>query len=144
MNSNSEMLNYIHQNAQMGQDTIDQILGIVEDERFKCMLDGQYKEYKDIFNEAEEILNKSGKESKEVNKLQQIEAYMMIKLNTLTNKSPDHISEMLMRGSVMGIAEITRRLKKYKNDVREDVYALGEKLLRTEERNLQECKSFIG
>ena len=60
------------------------------------------------------------------------------------NKTPGHISEMLMQGSVMGVSQITKKLDEYKGFVDKDVYSLGEKLLKVEDRNLAECRKFLG
>jgi len=48
MNGNMELLNYIYQNAQMGTSTIEQLLGIAQDEAFRRQLQSQYGEYKAI------------------------------------------------------------------------------------------------
>lgn len=144
MDANNEMLNYIHQNAEMGQNTITKLIDIVEDGEFKSALQSQFNEYKQIFDETEKIVNKYGKTTKDINTLQKMEAYMMISMKTMNDKSPDHISEMLMQGSIMGIIQIIRRLKKYKNEVDSDVYNLGEKLLKTEQNNIEQLKKFIG
>lgn len=144
MNANVEMLNYIHQNAEMGQDSINRLLEIVQDGEFKEMLKSQFDEYKVMFEDSEKMINRFHKDAKGINTLQKIETYLMINMKTMNDKSPDHIAEMLMQGSVMGVVQIIRRLKKYKNEVEKDVYQLGEKLLETEERNIDQCKKFLG
>lgn len=145
MNENQEMLNYIHQNAEMGQDSINKLLEIVdEDSEFKQLLQSQFNEYKIIFDESEKLLNDMNKDAKGINKLQKMETYMMINMKTMRDKSPDHISEMLMQGSTMGIVQIIRRIKKYDGIVDRQIINLGKKLLETEQRNLDECKKFLG
>lgn len=57
MNANVEMLNYIYQNAQMGQETLNHIIEIANDEHFIKMLNEQLDEYKKIFDVAEEKIN---------------------------------------------------------------------------------------
>ena len=37
MNANSEMLNFIYQNSQMGVRTIEQLMDIAEDDEFKSI-----------------------------------------------------------------------------------------------------------
>lgn len=60
MNGNSELLNFVFQNSQMGVDTIQQLLGIVEDENFKKHLESQFDEYKQIHLAAQKALNENG------------------------------------------------------------------------------------
>lgn len=142
MNSDVEILNYIHQNSQMGQDTLKQIINIVDDKNFKSMLQEQFQEYKKIFDISVQKLNSLDKDSKGINPLEKISSYIMINLKTLTNKTPSHISEMLIQGSTMGIIDITKKLKEYK-DADKDILNLGEKLLKTEQQNLEEAKKFL-
>lgn len=92
MNGNIELLNYIHQNSEMGQNTLTQLIGIVEDNSFKEVLQSQFNEYKKIFDLSEEKIKEQNKEAKEINTFSKISTYMMINLKTLTNKSPSHIS----------------------------------------------------
>lgn len=144
MNANVEFLNYIHQNAEMGQDSINKLLEILKDSDFKNLLNSQFNEYKEIFDESEKILNEIDKEAKGVNKRQKRETELMISMKTLTNKSADHIAEMLMKGSLMGVIQSIRRLKQYTGQVNPEITMLAQRLLNTEERNLDECKKFLG
>lgn len=145
MNANIEMLNYIYKNAQMGQSSINHLLDIVKDNsKFKNLLDNQYAEYKTIYDTAEKSLNKLGYEAKSSNTFKKFEIYMMIDIKTLKNKTPDHVAEMLIQGSTMGIIQITRRLKEYEDKVDKSVKKLAEKLLSIEQHNVEECRKFLG
>jgi len=53
MDGNVELLNYIHQNSEMGQDTIEQLVGIAKDEEYRNMLQSQLEEYKMIYDITE-------------------------------------------------------------------------------------------
>lgn len=143
MNTNIEMLNYIYQNAQMGQDTITQLIKITEENNdFKELLEKQKNEYKDIFDQCDKCINKMNSEPKGIGKMAEFSTYFMINIKTITDKSPSHISEMLMQGSVMGIIEIRKNLKKYQ-EADQSILDLGKRLLKIEEHNLDECKKFL-
>lgn len=144
MNANAELLNYIHQNAQMGQNSIEKILEIMDrDDEFKEHLENQFKEYKEIFDQADKMLNDLGEDSKDINKMQKKQAEIMIEMKTMKGRSADHITEMLMKGNLMGIIQLIRRMKEYKGKVDDEVYALADKLIKTEEINLQEGRKFL-
>jgi len=64
MDGNVELLNYIHQNSEMGKDTINQLLGISRDEEYKKMLLSQLDEYKMIYDRTDEKLKELNKEAK--------------------------------------------------------------------------------
>jgi len=54
MNGNVELLNYIHQNSEMGTNTIEQLVDISKDEEYKKMLQSQFEEYKMIYDTTDE------------------------------------------------------------------------------------------
>lgn len=114
MNKNVELLNYIYQNSQMGLDTISHLLNITDDIEYKNILKSQYKEYDEIFRETKDKLTHYDKEGKDINFYQKASADVMINLKTLTDKSPSHISEMMIQGSTMGVSDSIKKLKEYR------------------------------
>ncbi len=143
MNGNAELLNFVYQNSQMGVDTIRQLIGIVEDEEFKKHLELQQKEYEAIHSEAGKMLNSSGYDEKGIGAFEKLRTYLMINMQTLTDKSSSHIAEMLMVGSNMGIINAIKNIKKY-DDAEQDIKSLMERLLKFEENNVQRLKDFLG
>ena len=142
MDANAELLNYIRQNAQMGQNTIHQLMDISQDGGFQTLLASQFEEYKKMFNTVEKRLKTMGMEVKDVSTFNKISAYLMINMETLMDKTPSHIAEMLIQGSTMGVIQITRKLKEYKNADEEILY-MGEHLLKLEQQNIEECKRYL-
>jgi len=142
MNGNAELLNFVYQNSQMGVETIKQLIGIVEDDNFKKHLESQFNEYKEIHTAAKKALNENGYDEKGISALDKIKTYLMINIQTLADKSPSHIAEMLIIGSNMGIINAIKNLKKYKN-AEPDIINLMERLLKFEENNVQQLKEFL-
>lgn len=142
MNGNAELLNFIYQNSLMGVDTIEQLIGIVKDENFKKHLESQFKEYKEIHSAAQKALNDNGYDEKGIGALDKIKTYIMINLQTLTDKTPSHISEMLIIGSNMGVINAVKNLKKYQY-AESGIVNLMERLLKFEENNIQQLKEFL-
>ena len=60
MDKNTELLNYIYQNSEMGVDTIKQLIGIVEDNDFNKHLHAQLKEYENINKTAFQKIKEQG------------------------------------------------------------------------------------
>lgn len=142
MNGNAELLNYIYQNSQMGTDTIKQLLNIVEDADFKNQLQSQYNEYKDIHETAKNLLNKNGYDEKGISAFEKIKTYLMINIQTLTDRSVSHIAEMMIIGSNMGIIDAIKNIKKYK-DAEPEILSLMKKLNEFEEINVSMLKKFL-
>ena len=143
MNGNVELLNYVYQNSQMGPDTINQLLDIVEDAEFKNQLQSQYNEYEGIHEEAKNLLNKNGYDEKSLNAFEKIRTSLMINMQTLTDKSSSHIAEMLIIGSNMGVTDAIKNIKKYKKNTNPDIINLMEKLKTFEEENIASLKEFL-
>ncbi|WP_054029141.1 hypothetical protein [Bacillus sp. FJAT-28004] len=142
MSGNAELLNFIYQNSQMGVDTIHQLIGIVEDENFKNHLQSQLNEYQEINTVAKSLLNKNGYDEKGISTFDKFKTYLMINMQTLTNKSSSHISEMLIIGSNMGVIDAVKNIKRYQQ-AEHEIVGLMEKLLRFEENNIQQLKNFL-
>ncbi|WP_315114125.1 hypothetical protein [Clostridium intestinale] len=142
MDGNIELLNYIYQNSEMGKDTLTQLIKMTTDENFKNNLQSQLNEYNSIFNEADEKLKSNNKESKSIGTLTKVSTYISINFNTLINKTPSHMAEMLIQGSTMGIIDITKKIKEYKSQD-QAILGLANKLLQFEQKNIDELKKFL-
>jgi len=142
MNQNTEFLNYIYQNSKMGVETIKQIIEIISHDEFSKHLQAQLSKYQSIYEEAKRKLNESGHQEKDISTMQKISAYMSISMKTLTDKTPSHISEMLIQGSTMGIIDATKNIEKYP-DADKDITELANRLLKIEESNVEQLKKFL-
>lgn len=143
MNGNAEMLNYIYQNSQMGVETIKQLLGLVENEKFSKCLELQLSEYKEINMKAKKMLNENGYDEKGISEMEKITTYFMINMKTLMDKSAAHIADMMIKGSNMGIVEATKQIHQYENDAEKSILSLMKKLLKTEENNTEQLKEYL-
>lgn len=142
MNGNVELLNFIYQNSQMGVDTIKQLLDIAQDADFKKQLESQFNEYKVIHETAKTLLNQNGYDEKGISAFEKMRTYLMINMQTITDKTPSHIAEMLIIGSNMGVIDALKNIKKYQV-VEPSLVELMDKLLKFEENNIQELKKFL-
>lgn len=142
MTGDVELLNYIYQNAEMGQDTINQLIKITDDQTFRNNLESQFNEYRNIFNLADAKLKEVNKESKGIGTLTKVTTYISLNINTLINKTPSHISEMLIRGSTMGIIDITKKMKEYKESEK-SILDIADRLLKFEQQSINDLKAFL-
>ena len=142
MNGDVELLNYIYQNSQMGTVTIKQLLDIVKDTGFERQLQSQYDEYKKINDSAKKLLNENGHDEKGINAFEKMRTYLMINMQTLSDKSTSHIAEMMIIGSNMGVIDSIKNTRKYKN-ANPGILSLMEELQATEENNIVSLKAFL-
>ena len=143
MSAAAEMLNFIYQNSQMGVETLNQLIPMIDNEAFKKRIEAQLKEYEQIHEEAKKLLNRHGYDEKGIGALEKIMAYLMIDMKTLMDKSSSHIAEMLIQGSNMGIIDAVKRINQYEKEAEKEVTALMKRLLKFEENNVERLKEAL-
>ena len=143
MSADAEMLNFIYQNSQMGVETLNQLIPMIDNEAFKKRIEAQLKEYEQIHEEAKKLLNRHGYDEKGIGALENIMAYLMIDMKTLMDKSSSHIAEMLIQGSNMGIIDAVKRINQYEKEAEKEVTALMKRLLKFEENNVERLKEAL-
>lgn len=142
MTGNAELLNFIYQNSQMGVDTINQLLDIVEDKNFKEYLKNQLIGYRDFHKKSKDMLNENGFDEKGIGTFDKLKAYMMINMKTLSDKSSSHVAEMMIIGSNMGIIDSIKKQRRYKN-AEKNILKLMLDLQIFEENNAEKLKTFL-
>lgn len=143
MNANAELLNFIYQNSQMGVDSLNQILSIIESSDFKNHLIHEQAEYKEIHEKAKQMLNQNGYDEKGISTLNKITSYLMINIKTMSDHSPSHIAEMLIQGSNMGMIDATKQINQYEETAEMDIISLMKRLMKFEEKNIEQLKTFL-
>ena len=142
MNDNARLLNFVYQNAQMGVDSIRQLMGIVENKELKEHLKTQFQGYEEFQNTARQMLEENGFDEKEISAFSKISTYLMINMQLLTDKSATHIAEMMIQGSNMGVIDAIKNLNECE-DAELDIRNLMEKLQKFEEHNIEKLKEFL-
>lgn len=143
MSADAELLNFIYQNSQMGVDTLNQLIPMLDNEGFKKQLDAQLREYTQIHEEAKELLNAHGYDEKGIGAMEKIMTYLMIDIKTLMDKSSSHIAEMLIQGSNMGIIDAIKKINRYEEETSKEIVSLMKRLLKFEENNVERLKKAL-
>lgn len=142
MNGNAELLNFIYQNSQMGVESLEKLISISEDSKFNKCLESQLNEYKLINNKAMKKLNENGYDEKGIGTFTKIQSYIMINLQTMMDKTPSHLAEMLIIGSNMGVIDAIKNIRKY-SGAESSILNLMEDLKKFEENNIEVLKAFL-
>jgi hypothetical protein len=142
MDANMELLDSIYQNSEMGILATRELLEASKDSRFRDHLSTQLEEYRAINDEARQLIDEKGARTKELNPIAQATSRFTINAKTLMDSSTSHMAEMMMQGSTMGIVDATKNLRRYSH-AEKPIRSLAEKLLRTEESNVEHIKEFL-
>lgn len=137
-----DLLSHVYQTAEMGRDGIATVLKRTEDPALVKALNRQASEYRNIQNSAEQMLRDRGVQPDGVGVLAKRSAEMMGTMKTMMDHSPSKIAEMMIQGSTMGVTKSLRTIRDCK--VKDGgVKDLADKLLKTEQANIEEMKGFL-
>ena len=102
----------------------------------------QLKEYDGIETEAHNIASQRGWELKELDSAVRMMSNMMCRMKLTGADATSKISEMMIQGNTMGMTKSLKHLHDY-HGKDERVRDLANKLLKTEEANIQQMKKFL-
>lgn len=139
---NVKALNDGYKNAHIAMQSLADILPAVEDKHFKEHLLLEYRAYESIIAEFEDYMLKNNLNPKDINVLKKMMLWTSIKMKTFMDNSKNQIAEMMIKGTVMGVNELTAMLNEQKN-LDEGVKTLLQKLLSLEEKYQEELKKFL-
>ena len=130
-----ELLQYVHETAEMGILGLQDIVGQVQTAKLKKSLQGQIAEYQTIASEAATA-------PKDPSLMARLSSEVMSTMQTLADSSDSKIAEMTIKGNNMGITKGLKHLHDYEGNDRQ-VRSLAEKLLSTEQANVEQMKPFL-
>ena len=142
MSGNTELLNFVYQNSQMGIETLSQLIELSDDEEFKECMEKQLEKYREFNKEASRLLEERGHNEKSIGMFDRLKTYLMINLQTMNDKSASHMAQMLIEGSSMGVTNALQDLRKYE-DADTEILRLMRKLYKFEEKNVETYKAFL-
>ena len=136
-----ELLQYIYKTADMGCQGIDTVEGRAED-RLREELLRERQEYENIRDEADGHIRRKGDTPSGAGTVARLSAEWMSRGQLAMDGSRGKIAEMMIQGTTVGIVKTIRRLNSYEG---QDTAArrLGERLLDTQERNVERMKAYL-
>ena len=143
MTDEKELLAAITESADMGCDSLRQVLEKTENDMLKHALQTQLTEYEKQLDVARKLLQSYGEDEKKASPVAKINSRITVDLKTLLAENPtSKIAEMVMQGSTMGVTKVTKALHAYGGD-NAQVRTLAERMVKTEEANIEEMKKFL-
>jgi len=136
-----ELLQYIYKTADMGCEGIDAVEKHAE-ERMLRELKREREEYQHIRAEADTLIRRHGDEPGGNSMMAKLSTEMMSATQMAMDDSRSKIAEMMIQGTTMGIVKTIRHLKDFR-DGEGDARKLGERLLKTQENNVEKMKEYL-
>lgn len=142
-NQNLNILDEINKGATMGMDAISFVSDKVSDSKFKGVLDTEYNKYKKISQRVNDLYaNYSDKEPHETNTMNKMMTWYGIQMKTMADDSNSKLSELLMKGTNMGIIE-GRRLMNQNTDIAPDVKNILNDFVVMQEDSVETLKKYL-
>lgn len=139
---NKKAVTDVYKNAHIALQSISNVLPAVEDEELKKELKEEYEGYEKIIGEISTFMVENGLEPKDVNPVKKAFMWSSIKMKTLIDNSKTQIAEMMIKGTVMGITELTA-MKNEAENMEDGVLKFIEELLNAEEKYEENLKKFL-
>lgn len=143
MNEEIEFLDYIYQNAKMGQESVARLLKTrnKQDEIEEVMKE-LYQDYKKISNSAKGMIERRKKKVKEIGVMSKIGTFVSIKKNLLNDDSPQEIAKMMIETSKTGVEDILKHREDYKIKSK-NVENLADRFLAIENNNIEKLQQYV-
>lgn len=138
----TELLLDVYQNSEIARELIGRMIKRCEaDEMRKCLAD-QFAEYHSICEDAKAGLYERGMLPRTIGKGRRRVMFSSLNLNLRVDKTPSHMCEMLMQGSLLGMIDISKALRV---NEKADEYSkqLAEKLIETESNNIHRMREYL-
>ncbi len=136
------VLNSVYRNAKTGSQSIADLLPKASDSAFASDLETQKKEYDSIGGEAAARIVSLGGQPESVSEMQKLGMKMGVTMNTMMNDETEHLAELMIKGSNMGIIQMTKVVNGHSNASPETL-GLAQKLITCEHDNIQRLKTYL-
>mgnify|MGYP007066999096 CR=1 FL=1 len=141
-NDNLNMLEAVVQNTEMGKNTLEQIVPMTDDARFKAELLRQQNIYRQLNQEAHTAIAACGGTAQGQSAMAKFNTKMGVAMKTITDKSTRNLAEMLSEGSSQGVMDCVKSQKDYP-DAAPGSKQLMQKLQDFEEDNRIKLEQFL-
>jgi hypothetical protein len=141
--SNTELLDELYNTSKMGLEAVDTLLPKVQDDAMRRQILSQRKDYEKTAVKASDMLQNADNQPQAVKKpMQKAMLWGSIQLNTAADTSTEHLAEMMVQGTVMGMVSIQKRLNELpQSDA--GSRALAEGFLKTEQQHIDALKRML-
>lgn len=142
MNSQTMLLNSLYQNTSMAKTTLKNVINKVSDSDLNCLLRKQLNSYQKTSDTLKEQLTSQNQKPSDISMFSKSLINIGLDVKCINDKSPQHISEILIQGTNMGIIDINKNINSAKN-VSPQIIQEAKKLLIKEQKYLDTLKTYL-
>ena len=138
-----ELLAELYRNGQLALQSIANILPETAEGKIRDEILTEHDEYEQFSGRVAILAKDKNVEVKEPNLMKKAMMWGSIKMSTLTDNSHQHITEMMIQGTVMGITALKTTLGDVREGADEEIVKLAQELLQAEEKFEQRLKALL-
>lgn len=145
MKEKNELLMHIYDVSYMGEYSTNKLLSTLKSKnnKIKSLLEDELKEYESYKKKSEKLLKKAKIEIPKTSILTKMSSNMGIMMETMKDNSDASIASMLVQGFTMGIVEMETKINNYKEEVNKNTIKLAKKLLKFQQKEIENLKTFM-
>ena len=141
-NQSADLLEEVYKATQMGLEATRLVTPKIQDEGLRKEVRRQESCYQKIVTEAEDLLSSRGKHPEANETMKKAMLWGSVQLNTLMDSSTEHIAEMMINGTTMGIVDMTKKLNDLGN-ADSEARKLAKEFIGNEEKHIEELKKHL-
>ena len=143
MEKNLDFIGEVYRNASIALESISDVMPEIENDCLKNEIHNQYQGYEKFINELTSYMQEKGYEIKDIGAMKKAMMWSAIKMNTAFDSTHSHIAEIMIKGTVMGITELTKIINETEGLTDEKALAFAKRLLSIEEEYEERLKKHL-
>ena len=140
---NLDFIGEVYRNASIALESISDIMNEIEDKGLKKEILTQHEGYENFITELTVYMKDKGYEIKDISGMKKAMMWSAIKMNTAFDDSRSHVSELMIKGTVMGITELTKIINETKCLTDDKAMEFAKRLLALEEEYEERLKKHL-
>jgi len=136
------LLKDISENARMGKNACEQLLAKTENRQIVQELRREQQQYISLSRRADQLLQAMDERPKPEGVLQRMGQWMGMQMDTLTDRSPAHLADMLIQGATMGVVEMTKA-RSANPDADEEAQAIAAEFIASQQAAIDRLKIIL-
>ncbi len=141
-NQNQDLLEEVYRATQMGLEGIRAVTPKIEDTQLKKEIRREEAVYQKFVSRAEEMLAAKGAIPQTHDGVKKAMLWGSVQMNTLMDSSPEHMAELLINGTTMGIVDMTKKIGEL-GDSDAGARRLAEDFINFEEKSVEQLKKYL-
>lgn len=140
----SDLLEEVYKNVRMASESILDLMPKVRSEKFRSDLTVQLSVYEKFASRAAKLISSEGGTPDDGSTWAKMGAKWGIMMNTMKDATTEHLVQMMIEGTTMGVGELLRWIREAENKrVSEEALSLAREVCAFEEKTVEELKSYL-